>query len=89
MSIYILKTSHTVIKIGNSNVHYKLQFCTSHNAHSKSQMLHSVEALSPFCLSNGPFVGFLVGTSSPARAPQDPPTPTTQASTPTSATFHF
>lgn len=87
MSIYILKTSHITIKIGNSNVRYKLQFYTSHNTF-KSQMLYSVEALSPFCLSNGPFVGFLVGTSSPAHAPQDPPRPDTGVHSHV-CTFHF
>lgn len=71
MSIYILKTSHITIKIGNSNVSYELRLYISHNTF-KSQMLHSVEALSPFCLSNGPFLGFLVGTSSSAHVPGTP-----------------
>lgn len=87
MSIYILKTSHITIKIGNSNVSYKLRLYISHNTF-KSQMLHSVEVLSPFCLSNGHFLGFLVGTSSSAHVPRDPPLPDTGVHSHV-CTFHF
>ena len=49
MSIYILKTSHITIKIGNSNVRYKLQFYTSHNTFKITQLAHNRAKISP-CL---------------------------------------
>lgn len=87
MSMYILKASHMTIKIGNSNVSYKLRLYISHNTF-KSQMLHSVEALSPFGLSNGPFLGFLVGTSASAHFPRESPLPDTGVHSHV-CTFHF